>query len=136
MNWEVLETLVLKIAMCKKQNAYKYRWTRINFENYEGNETRYRMDDTINIGRKSNLSVDFNASIPMNTDDVDVDQELLEHYGRKLLELFECLFDFKVHQNQYICNGESRPITNRTKVIFILVTFLYSLSPKTANSLT
>lgn len=92
-----------------------YRWSR-----NKADETRYRMDDTINIIRKSNLSVDFDKSLPYNLDDADFEQEMNEQYGAKLLELLDVLFDIKVHQNHYICSGNSRPITDKqTKVIII-----------------
>ena len=51
------------------------------------------MDDTINIVRKSNLSVDFNKDNSNIDEELDFKQESEERYGKKLLILIENQFE-------------------------------------------
>ena len=66
-------------------------------------ETRIRLDDTINILRKSNLSVEFSKSQEFHLEDIDLRQELEERYGSKLLGLLETHFESMVKNGEYIC---------------------------------
>ena len=66
------------------------------------NEYRYRMDDTINIQRKSNLSVDRSKSLNNIDIEFDFKEELEERYGIKLVPLLQNLFENWVQDGKYL----------------------------------
>jgi hypothetical protein len=64
-----------------------------NTKNMFFEDNPYRMDDTINIVRNPNLSVN-DQSYPDATEEVvDKEDEIEIHFGKNLLESYENLFD-------------------------------------------
>ncbi|CAI2382943.1 unnamed protein product [Moneuplotes crassus] len=71
------------------------------------NQTLYRHDDTMVLGRKSNLSfVSTNANI-INNKEADFKQELNEKYGPDLLNVLEIYFKRNIKNGVYSCDSES-----------------------------
>ena len=76
------------------------------FDEFDVHQTRYRMDDTINILRKSNLSVDYNLSPQKVDEDLEFHEELEGIYGKKLIQLFKEQFETCMEDGKYTCNAK------------------------------
>lgn len=63
--------------------------------------TLYRLDDTINCPRRSNLSVEWGQPPIDDMIDKQFEEQLVAHYGQKLIETLELLFETNTKFGQY-----------------------------------
>jgi hypothetical protein len=63
--------------------------------------TLYRLDDTINCPRRSNLSVEWSQPPMEDIVDQEFEEQLMAHYGKKLIATLELLFETNIKYGQY-----------------------------------
>lgn len=72
----------------------------------------YRMDDTINIVRNQNLSVDYGAANRESYNQKDLQNDIIDQYGDRLPEIFEKYFEINTRNGEYFCNSQDCQLTH------------------------